>query len=111
MYVQRNNEARSRNYCNGKGISITYCECVFVALDSQHAMRMRQIVICGLSAVQYFSTLHKKGTKFEKLIAHEVRFYFLYNFLSETFLILRRTERGMVINLDWFLCKVNFFQF
>ena len=31
-----------------KAISITYYECVFVALGSQRAIRMPHIVICGL---------------------------------------------------------------
>ena len=49
MYVWRNVEARAHNYCcNGKAISITYSECVFVALRIQHAMCVHYIVICGL---------------------------------------------------------------
>ena len=35
-------------------INITYSGCVFVALIIQHAMRMRRIVICGLSGSKIF---------------------------------------------------------
>jgi hypothetical protein len=49
MYVTRNIGARScNNYCCGKAISITYFECMFVALGIQNSMRMRTLVICGL---------------------------------------------------------------
>jgi hypothetical protein len=49
MNVQSNCEARSCNhFCSGRAITVTYSECVFVALGIQHAMRIRYIVMCGL---------------------------------------------------------------
>jgi len=51
-----NTEVRSYNHCcNGKTMSITYCEFVFVALVIQHAMHMCHIVICGLPGSTVFS--------------------------------------------------------
>jgi len=55
MYVERNTEAPSCKHCySGKAISVSYFKCVFVALDIKHAMRMRHVVICGLSRSTIF---------------------------------------------------------
>ena len=55
IYVRRNIQELSCNHCCcGKAISITYSQCVSVALGTQHAMRMRHIVICGLSGCTIF---------------------------------------------------------
>jgi hypothetical protein len=56
-------EVRSRNNCyRGKAISITYTECVSVALVIQHAKRMRRIILSPVACltVPYFSTLTRK---------------------------------------------------
>jgi len=59
MYVNRNIYARLSSHCfSGKEIRITYLEGMFVALRIQHAMRMRHIVICGLSgSIIFFDAL------------------------------------------------------
>ena len=67
IYVQRNIEARSRNHCyRGKAISITYSECVSVALGIQHTMRMGHIGICGLSGPTMFFHLILQSARFKK---------------------------------------------
>ena len=50
-------------------------------------------------ALQYFSTLSHKRHDFRKrkeVIEHEMYFDFLYKFLSETFLTLRRIKRDTI---------------
>jgi len=62
MNVYGNNEARSGNHCcSGKPISITYSECVFIALGIQHAMCMHRIMFSSVAcpAVPYY---HINGT-------------------------------------------------
>jgi len=54
MY-KRNIEVRYWNsFCSGKAISITYWECVCVALVICHAMCIHHIVICGLPCSTLF---------------------------------------------------------
>ena len=50
-----NIQGRSRNHCfRGKAVSITYSECVFVALIVLNAMLLCRIVICGLYSCTIF---------------------------------------------------------
>ena len=58
MYVQSNNNARSRNHCcSGIEISITYSKYVSIVLVIKHVTHMSRTVICGLSGSTCFPTL------------------------------------------------------
>ena len=51
-------------FCSGKAISITYSECVFVALGIKHAMRMRHIILPSVSIMLFPPTLSHKRHDF-----------------------------------------------
>ena len=64
---KHNTEMRTPNtFYPGKDVSITYSECVFVALVIQHATPMPRIILTSVSclAVSYFSTLSHKRARF-----------------------------------------------
>ena len=69
MCVYRNIQPRSLNHCcSGKATSITYSECVSVALVVEYEKRMRRVILPSVAclAVQYFSILFHKRQDLKK---------------------------------------------
>ena len=62
MYKRSIDAHSLKHCCRGKAISITYSECVSVALVIQHAKHIHRIifVICGLPALPYLLTESQK---------------------------------------------------
>ena len=63
MYYKRKNEARSPNHCClGKAVSITYSQCMSVALLNKRTKRMRRIILPSVAcqALPYDSALSQK---------------------------------------------------
>ena len=78
MYANRKVEAHSCNYCcSGKVISITHFECVSLAYDIQHAMRMLCIILSSVvcPALHYFSTLYHKRYDFRKQLLNIINVF------------------------------------
>jgi len=75
---------------------------VSVVVVIQRAMRVRRIILSPTTfpSLQYFSTLFLQWhVFFFKLMNIKRVFWFYLQLLSETFLILRRTERDIVVNV------------
>jgi len=87
-------EARSHCYfCRAKVVSITYSECVSVALGVTHSNRMRNIILSPVAFRPHFSTLSQKGQEFwKKVIATGVLFIFPANFES-SFILKKNSAR------------------
>ena len=85
------------------------CACVHVALLIQNPTRMRHIVTSFVAPLlpPYFSTLsHARRDFLEKVTEHKMCVFIFSTTLSETFLILRRIQPDIVINVKMSFCKV-----
>jgi hypothetical protein len=75
----------------------------------QSASFLRRIVLSSVAcpAVPYFSTLSHKQLDLRENLLDTIRvFWFSVQLLSETFLILRRIQRDIIINVHRSSCKV-----
>jgi hypothetical protein len=75
--------------CRVREISITYSECVFVALGIQQVKRMRRILLLSMAylTVPYLCTLsHEQYDYRETIIKHKMCSNFLYNICKQHFL-------------------------
>ena len=93
-----NIHAHLSNHCHGKA-SITYSKQVFVVIVIQHAKCMCHSILSSVACLtlQHFSTLSHKWQIFGKQCwTSNVCFVILYNFLSETFLILRIIQQDII---------------
>ena len=92
-----------------KAASITYSDCVSVPLVVKHAKCRRHIMsLVACETVPYVSTLSLRRRDFRgKVMNIKCVFWFSQHFLSETFLILRITERDVIKNSYWSPCKVS----
>jgi hypothetical protein len=99
-----------KHFYSGKSISIAWSKFLSATLVIQHVMRMRRFILSSLAwmTLPYFSALsHKWHDCSKTLLNIKCVFWFSLQRLSETFLILRRTERDVIINVHRSSCKVS----
>jgi len=105
MYIYRNTEARSCNHCcSGNAKTITYYECVFVALGIQPWNAHEPYFhLWPVRLYNIFCTLSHKGNDFlgENLLNTKRVFWFSLQLLSQKFFILRRIQRDAITNVNF----------
>ena len=109
MYKRKLQVLSCNHCCSGKAISITYSECVSVALVIQHSKLMRHIVLSSVAfpSLQYFTTLsHKRHCFLEQFIEHKMCILIFSTNLPETVLILTIIQRDIIKNVQTSSCKV-----
>jgi hypothetical protein len=81
---------------------------VCVALGIQHAMRMRHIAICDLSGFTIFSHIISQTARSwgGGILQHKMCVLIFSATLSQIFVILRKLERDIIINVHRSSCKV-----
>ena len=113
IYVWGYVGALSRNHCcRGKTISITYSECVFVALFNQHE-KCIPVLYCHLWPVWLYRILPnyliKRQNFRSKILEHKKCILILSTNLSEIVFILRRIKLYITINTRRSSRKVTVF--
>ena len=106
---KRNTKVRlSNQFCRGRAISVTYCECLCVALVIQHAMRIRHIFISAASRVTpYFPTLSHKRHDLGGGALLNIKLALIFSTtFAETLLILGINNLDMIISVYRYSRKV-----
>jgi hypothetical protein len=86
------------------------CACAHVALLTQHANRMRCIILSTLSDSNIFFDIISKKERFsEKVVAHKMCGFIFSTNLFATFRILRIIQGDVVIHIHTPSCKVPVF--
>ena len=94
----------NKTFCRGKSISITYFECVSIALVTQSSIHSAGAMLGGhLSSVRLCHILPRYPTKRhdirKNIIEHKRRVLTFSITLSETFLILTRIRGDMMVTV------------
>jgi len=94
---------RSRNHCcRGKRITVTYSECVSLALVIQNANCVRRIILSSVTspALPIFPHHRTDDMIFRKLLRNKnYVFWFSVQIVSKIFLILRKIEQDIIITV------------